>query len=70
MARNVSELQVDDVRRGLINVKIIDRINPDDVLLHLIERELFTLNGGSDPGTELNRDFTDFLVRERFIQEV
>lgn len=69
MARRQREFQIEDVNRGKVNFRVIDRITPDDVISHLIEREVYKVAGGQDPGDELNYDFTDFLVFERYLRE-
>jgi hypothetical protein len=57
-----------DSRHGKVNIRVIDRIGIDDVVLHLIERELFRLNGGADPGVDVSPNFIDFLVREKLVK--
>lgn len=69
MARRQREFQVEDINRGKVNFRVIDRITPDDVVIHLIERELYKVAGGADPGDELNQEFIDFLVLERYQRE-
>lgn len=68
-ARSASGFMVLDEKRGKIRFKFMDRINVDDVILHLIERELFRLVGGNDPGEDLNPSFKDFLIREKSLKE-
>ena len=63
MTRQDINFKIDDYKRGNMRVRVIDRITPDDVVLHLMEREFFKLKGGKDPGDELNVEFKDFLVR-------
>lgn len=69
MARTQREFQVEDINRGKVNFRVIDRITPDDVISHLIEREIYKVVGGQDPGDELNKEFIDFLVLERYQRE-
>lgn len=69
MARVQREFQVEDINRGKVNFRVIDRITPDDIISHLIEREIYKVAGGNDPGDELNREFIDFLVLERYQRE-
>ena len=66
MLRSVREFQLDDVNRGKVNFRVIDHILPEDIIVHLIERELYKVAGGNDPGDEINSQFIDFLVIERF----
>ncbi len=66
MARNLKEFQMEDVNRGKVNFRVINRILPEDLIIHLVERELYKTMGGSDPGDDINSEFIDFLVLERF----
>lgn len=47
-------------------IRVVDRLLPDDVFAHLVRREMFRLAGGNDPGTELHPEYIDYLVRERY----
>jgi hypothetical protein len=67
-ARAESTFNLRDNKHGKVRLFIADRINVDDVVRHMTERELFRLAGGGDPGVEVNRAAIDFLVRERYIQ--
>lgn len=49
-------------------LRVLDRLLPDDVLLHLARREMFRLAGGEDPGVDVPPEYIDYLVRERFHQ--
>lgn len=63
MSRADVNFTMDDFKRGRVRFRVIDRITPDDVILHLMEREVFLLKGGDPPGDEVNIEFKDFLVR-------
>lgn len=52
--------------RGKINMKLFDRINVDDVFLHLVNREIFRLRTGIDAGVAVDPLFKDFLLKEKF----
>lgn len=52
--------------RGRITVRLVDRINVDDVFLHLVNRELYRIVTGNDPGSEVEPLFKEFLLKERF----
>ena len=52
--------------RGKITLKLFDRINVDDVFLHLVNREIFRLRSGIDAGIEVDPLFKDFLLKEKF----
>ena len=67
-ARSASGFMVNDEKRGKVRFKFMDRINVDDVILHLMEREVFRLVGGDDPGEDVNSTFKDFLVREKSLK--
>lgn len=63
MTRADLNFTMEDRDRGKVQVRIIDRITPDDIILHLLERELFKLAGGPDPGNDINVEFKDFIVK-------
>jgi len=52
--------------RGKVTVHLFDRINVDDVFLHLVNRELYRLSTGTDPGIDFDPQFKDFLLRTRY----
>jgi len=52
--------------RGKMIVKMVDRINVDDVFLHLVNRELFRLVSGVDTDPSVESLFKEFLLKERF----
>lgn len=52
--------------RGKVVVHMIDRINVDDIFLHLVNREIYRISTGTDPGSDFEPAFKDFLLRERF----
>jgi hypothetical protein len=45
---------------------MMDRINVDDVFLHLVHREVYRLITGEDDGVEVSDLFKGFLMKERF----
>lgn len=51
---------------GKIDLKIFDRIIVDDVIVHLINQEVYRIITNKDPGTTIARSFKDFLVKERY----
>ena len=52
--------------RGRVTLKMVDRINVDDVFLHLINREIYRVVTGIDPGSDVQPLFKEFLLKERF----
>jgi len=60
------EVSITTNERGKITMKLIDRINVDDVFLHLINREIYRLMTGTDVGSEVEPLFLEFLLTERF----
>jgi hypothetical protein len=52
--------------RGRVTVHLIDRINVDDVFLHLLNREIYRVATGDDPGSDVEPLFKEFLLKERF----
>lgn len=63
MARQDLSFSMEDVNLGRVKFRVVDRITPDDVVVHMLEREFFRLAGGKAPGDEVDREFVDFLVR-------
>lgn len=47
-------------------MRVIDRINVDDLVLHMIHGEVYRLITGKDPGADVDPQFKDFLLKERF----
>ena len=60
------KLTLTSIERGKITIRMVDRINVDDVFLHLVNREIFRLKTGKDNGSEVDPLFKDFLLKERF----
>jgi len=52
--------------RGKVIVKLLDRINVDDVFVHLVNQELYRLVTGTDPGELAPSDYIDVLVRNNY----
>lgn len=61
--RGFVNFKMEDYKRGRMRFRVIDRITPDDLMVHLIEREFFKIKGGDNPGDEINVEFKDFLVQ-------
>jgi hypothetical protein len=51
---------------GKVTVRMVDRINVDDVFVHLVNRNLYRLSVGADAGTDVPVLFKEFLLKERF----
>jgi len=64
--RQEVELKFNTQGRGSMTLKMYDRITVDDVFKHLVERNVFRLVTGEDPGDEVNQLFKDALLKERF----
>jgi hypothetical protein len=65
-ARQVQTITLSTVEQGKVVMKMYDRINVDDVYLHLVNRELYRIISGEDTGVEVDPLFKDFLLKERF----
>jgi len=52
--------------RGKVVVKILDRINVDDVLVNVINQEIYRLMTGTDPGETVPDDYIDVLIRNNY----
>jgi hypothetical protein len=64
--RQEFDLKLTTIEEGVVRIKMLDRINVDDVYLHLVNAELYRLTTGEDPEAEVNQLFKDFLLKERF----
>jgi hypothetical protein len=53
--------------KGKIRIKIKDRINVDDVFLHHVNRHVYRLLTGDDPGDDVNPIFKDALIKDQFV---
>lgn len=60
------KLTLTTTERGRVTVRLVDRINVDDVFLHLVSREIYRVATGTDPGAEVEPLFKEFLLKERF----
>lgn len=60
------EFTVTSVERGKLIVKMVDRINVDDVFVHLVNQEIFRLKTGAKIDSEVEPMFKEFLLKERF----
>lgn len=52
--------------QGKVTVSLVDRINVDDVFLHMVHGEVYRLITGEDTGADVNELFKSFLLKERF----
>lgn len=64
--RQELEFSLTTIERGKITIKLIDRINVDDVFLHLLNQEVFKIIVKKDIDPTVNQLFKDFLLKERF----
>jgi hypothetical protein len=60
------KLTLTTTERGRVTVRLVDRINVDDIVLHLLNREIYRVGTGIDPGVEVEPLFKEFLLKERF----
>lgn len=60
------ELVLANHENGRTTMRIVDRINVDDVFLHMVHCEVYRLVSGKDPGAEVDPLFKEFLLKERF----
>ena len=66
MARRDETLTFMSRERGKMRLRMIDRINVDDLVLHLTHRETFRLRSGIDEGVDVASTIKDFLLTNRF----
>ena len=64
--RQDTEFTLTTVEKGKIIVQIYDRINVDDVFLHLVNQETYRVLARQDIEPEVNQLFKDYLLKERF----
>jgi hypothetical protein len=60
------KLTITGQQNGRITIRLVDRINVDDVFLHLVNREIYRISTGTDPGSDVEPLFKEFLLKERF----
>ena len=60
------KFSITSTTRGKMVVKMVDRINVDDVFLHLVNRETYRIITGTDSGSTVEPLFKEFLLKERF----
>jgi len=64
--RQELEFSLTTVERGKIVVQLYDRINVDDVFLHLVNQETYRVLAKKDVDPSVNQLFKDYLLKERF----
>lgn len=64
--RQEFEFALSSTDKGQITITMMDRINVDDVFIHLVHREVYRLVAGEDDGVEVSDLFKSFLMKERF----
>jgi len=64
--RQEFEFSLTTTERGKITIKIFDRITVDDILLHLINQEIFMIVTRKEIETDVDQLFKDFLLKENF----
>jgi len=65
MARREEVMNITTVERGKTTLRVFDRINVDDVYMHLVRRELYRLVTGQDQGVDIPPSFKDYLLDSR-----
>lgn len=67
-ARNEFEFKFRTESNGVLKLKLIDRINVDDVFLYLIDQHLFRLVAKTEPDNAdtISPLFKDALLKEQF----
>lgn len=62
MARTEVTFTVRDTQKGRVRFDIYDRISADDIMVHLVRREVFRIAGGKPPGDDVDPAFRDFVT--------
>jgi len=65
-ARQEFKFSITTTERGKITLKMFDRINVDDVFLHLVNKEIFRIKTGENSSDDVDPLFKDFLLKENF----
>lgn len=65
-SRYDQKITLTTTERGRVTVRMVDRINVDDIFLHLVNREIYRVGTGIDPGPDVEPLFKEFLLKERF----
>ena len=64
--RQEFEFSLTTQERGKITIKMFDRINVDDVFLHLVNQEIYMIVTRKKIDAGVNQLFKDFLLKEKF----
>jgi hypothetical protein len=64
--RQEVEFSLTTVEQGKITVVLLDRINVDDVFLHLVNQETYRVLAKKDVDPAVNQLFKDYLLKEQF----
>lgn len=64
--RQELEFSITTVEDGKITLKIFDRINVDDIYMHLVNQEVFGILTRTPIEQYVDPLFKDFLLKERF----
>ncbi len=62
MGRTAVNFTVRDSKKGRVRFDVFDRISADDIMVHLVRRELFRIAGGTPPGDDVDPSFRDFVT--------
>lgn len=65
-ARQEFQFSITTTERGKITLKMYDRINVDDVFMHLVNKEIFRIKAGKNSSDDVDPLFKDFLLKENF----
>ena len=57
---------ITSTQRGKVRIRLVDRINVDDVFVHMVNRELFRVVTGTDVDTVVPQTFKDALLKTRY----
>ncbi len=64
--RQEFEISLTTTDKGKIRLRMYDRINVDDIFLHLVHREVYRLLSGNDPGVDIPAIYKEYLLKPRF----
>lgn len=64
--RQEYQFSITTTETGKSTMKMVDRLTVDDIFSNLVEREIFSLVTRQEVPFEVNDNFRDFLLKERF----
>ena len=64
--RQEFEFSLTTIESGKVTLKMFDRINVDDIYMHLVNQEIYGILTRTTVKQDVDPLFKDFLLKERF----